>query len=351
MKVLHCLNNLTIGGAERLVVTYVIETKDDFQNVVVVLSDKQTFLLDELKANDIEVISFANQPLFTQLILFIQLLRKEKFDVVHAHLFPTFYLVAIASFFYKDTKYFFTEHNSSNKRRGKPFIRPLEQFIYSRYTKIIACAEEPKMALQKWIGADFDIITIPNGIKPKSVVEVESLYDFILIGSLRSHVKGVDLLLEALSQMKSEFSQCAIVGDGCFKDSLISLRDKLNLSDQVHFLGNRADVFELLGSSKVVVMPSRQEGLPMVLLEAMSQGKPIIVSAVSSIPKLIQNHETGILVPAENIDELLKAMRLVLQDQKLQISLGTAAKKEFNEKYHISNYCEQIARLYESSRK
>ena len=195
--------------------------------------------------------------------------------MVHAHLFPSNYYSAVASIFCRNTKFLFTEHSVTNRRRKYKIFKFIEKVIYKCFDGIIACSEEVKKSLSNWIGKNRDIYIINNGVKEIKKIKTDIEYDLILIGSLRSNVKGIDILLNELSYIKDKFNNAIIVGDGIEKENLLNLRDVLGLDKKVSFLGVRDDIDSLLSKSKIFVMPSRNEGFPLALLEAMSAKKTI----------------------------------------------------------------------------
>ena len=145
MKILHIINSLNIGGAEKLLTSYVCETKDTQENYIFLLDDAETFLYDKVISSGIKVISCENKNIVKQFLYLINIVRKENFDVIHSHLFPSLYLVAILRIFFKKPKYIFTEHNVTNRRRKSVFVRPIERLVYSQYDVIIACANIVKI--------------------------------------------------------------------------------------------------------------------------------------------------------------------------------------------------------------
>ncbi|SCI76523.1 Glycogen synthase [uncultured Clostridium sp.] len=346
MKVLHVLDSFNIGGAENLVTNYILETKDKQVNDAIILFKSNSFLREKLEYERINIVDLSDYNILIKLIKLIKFVKKEKYDIVHAHLFPAFYLCAISSVFTRDTKYIMTEHSVTNKRRNKKYFKTIEKFIYKRFDKVIACAEEVNINLRNWLDNEIDIKTVRNGVKNSPLKKYKYEYDLILIGSLRSNVKGVDLLLKSLSQIRNKFKKAVIVGDGIEKENLIKLRNSLELSEKVEFLGIRSDIEYLLDKSKIFVMPSRYEGLPIALLEAMSRKKAIIASNVSCIPDILDYGECGIVIEPENIRELSKAIKELLGDDERISLLGNNAYKKFIDNYSLEIYCNEIDKIY-----
>lgn len=150
------------------------------------------------------------------------------------------------------------------------------------------------------------------------------LYDVLFVGRLE-HAKGVDVLLKAILHIKEKYERnvkVAIVGDGSKKEYLKGLVDEYKISPSVEFLGIRKDVKELMNVSKIFVLPSRWEGLPMVILEAMANGIPIIATDVGGIGEVIENKVNGIIVPEEDSETLANKIVELLDSEIFRLDLA-----------------------------
>ena len=133
----------------------------------------------------------------------------------------------------------------------------------------------------------------------------------LYVGRLRIR-KGVEVLLHAVSRLvqRGVDVQLRLAGDGERTESLEALNRELGLQSQVTFLGrcDRSQLTDEFRSSDALVVPSTYEGMPLVILEAMSHGLPVVASAVSGIPEVVLDGETGWLVPAEDVGALVTAL-------------------------------------------
>ena len=120
----------------------------------------------------------------------------------------------------------------------------------------------------------------------------------------------------------------------------------LNLQSKIKFLGNRTDVIELLKASDVFVLPSYFEGLPRSVAEAMAAGLPVVATAVSGTPELVDDGVTGLLVPPKDYDALGSAILRLKDNKELACSLGNAGRKKAYENYDVNNIVSQLANLY-----
>jgi glycosyltransferase involved in cell wall biosynthesis len=183
-----------------------------------------------------------------------------------------------------------------------------------------------------------EVGVIPNvtgGLKIAPAGEVEGPPGYLLfVGRLRIR-KGVEVLLEALRELRREIPGAAlrIAGDGEHRTALE--RAAAALGPAVAFLGNRdaSQVRTLLRGAAALVVPSIYEGMPLVVLEAMEAGVPVVASAVSGIPEVVVDGETGWLVPPEEPEALARALREVLTDPEEARRRGEAGRRRVAERY------------------
>jgi len=140
---------------------------------------------------------------------------------------------------------------------------------------------------------------------------------FLYVGRLRIR-KGVEVLLHALRQLPEESfnPRLVIVGEGEHRKTLEGVTAELKLEERVVFVGKRSksEIAQLMSSASALVVPSLYEGMPLVILEAMSYGLPVVASRVSGIPEVVRHGETGWLVDPEDVDSLARALEAVVAE-------------------------------------
>jgi glycosyltransferase involved in cell wall biosynthesis len=179
---------------------------------------------------------------------------------------------------------------------------------------------------------------IPNvtgGLEIAPAGEVEGPPGYLLfVGRLRIR-KGVEVLLEALHELRRAIPGAAlrIAGDGEHRAALE--RAAADLGPAVAFLGTRSSsqVRTLLRGAAALVVPSIYEGMPLVVLEAMEAGVPVVASAVSGIPEVVVGGETGWLVPPEDPEALARALEEVLTDPQEARRRGEAGRRRVAGRY------------------
>lgn len=137
-----------------------------------------------------------------------------------------------------------------------------------------------------------------------------------------------------------------IVGDGPRRTALERFARNLELGETVQFLGHRADAQRLLGALDVVVLPSKFEGMPNVVLEAMRLGKPVIATRIAGMDEVVADGQTGLLVPPQKPFELARAIRRLLLDSAWRARLGAAGQARAAEHFSVAKMVDAYGRLY-----
>jgi glycosyltransferase involved in cell wall biosynthesis len=172
-------------------------------------------------------------------------------------------------------------------------------------------------------------------------------------GVITYQLKGYDILIKALKECKDKgmkFSCNIVGGDIDYVNNssikyLKKLNDDLGLSEEIKFLGNREDIPELLAPSDLFILPSRFEGLPIVLLEAMAARLPVIASNISGSNELIKDEKNGLLFESENYLELAKKI-FYLYNHREEMERMEQNAYEYVQSFDISIMCEKYWDLY-----
>lgn len=195
------------------------------------------------------------------------------------------------------------------------------------------------------------ITMIPNGINinanPKS--DYSGTKKVLFVGNLyQQPAKGIDLLLKAWRTVSQRLPEATleIAGDGDIQ-AFTDFCNKINIGNTVKFLGKCSDIPSLMYGADVFVLPSRREGMPNVLMEAMLRGLPCVATDISGSQDLIDNHVTGMLVKTLDINALAEAIIYMLENRHEAELMGKAARKKIIEKFDMNNVADQYLKLYQ----
>jgi glycosyltransferase involved in cell wall biosynthesis len=236
-------------------------------------------------------------------------------DVVHAHLFPTQYLAALLP-----RPVIFTEHNTWNRRRDRPWLRPVERWSYARFAKVVAISDEVGRALAVWLGRPPPRLeTIPNGIRldrfsaPPRTPPTSG--DFVIGMAARFSVeKDHETIIRAVSLLPVRY-RLRLAGDGPLKEQFKELARTLGIADRVDFPGVARDMPEFFRSLDAYVQSSRFDGFSIVAVEAMASGLPTIASDIDGLRDTIG--EPRALFVAANATALADLVRALAESPDL----------------------------------
>jgi teichuronic acid biosynthesis glycosyltransferase TuaC len=162
--------------------------------------------------------------------------------------------------------------------------------------------------------------------------------------------KGQELVLRAIVRLGTLFPhlRCQIIGEGRDRARLEALASELGLGQRVRFLGrqSRAAVADAMRACSVFVLPSRNEGLGCVYLEAMACGKPVIACRGQGIEEIIEHGRNGWLIPVDGLDELVQGLSTLLQSADVSSRMGRAARETVLNGLTLSDQAQRLANIY-----
>lgn len=163
--------------------------------------------------------------------------------------------------------------------------------------------------------------------------------------------KGLDLGLRALAQLKDLEWEWRIAGDGPQMDSLKLLAQELGIHERVIFLGwqSREELTRWYHHSNLFLFPSRHEGMPNAVLEAMSSGLPVVATKIAGSEELVLDGVTGLLVNPEDADSLRDGLRRLIVEEKTRIQMGQASRRRVEDEYSWENVARQYSEYLEKS--
>jgi glycosyltransferase involved in cell wall biosynthesis len=289
-----------------------------------------------------------------------RLLRQIRADLVHTHVTAWVDLQAKAIVKYARIPWVWTVHgvyspDAAELARWKRAI----QLTGGRPTRITA---DSHAILQHWresgLGSQVTPDVVPVGV-PIATVSTPGLPrpqwrralgipdDAVLYGTAgRMHrVKGHDVFIEAAAILVKRHGSCqfAVAGDGPLRGELMSRAAHLGLGSRLHFVGYQGHIEEFLAGLDVFVLPSRSEGMPLALIEAMAAGLPCVATRVGGVPEVLEDG-CGLLVPPESPSDLANAMEAML-DEGRRRSMGARAAVAA-QRFSIERCAERFAEIY-----
>lgn len=271
------------------------------------------------------------------------------YDLIHAHYgFHSAFLPAII----RKKPLIITFHGSDALKeplRNKVYYY-LQRFVISRSDHIIAVSNEIKDVLVSNLGANPNKISVIScGVETTRFLPLEKMDTrrtlnisksekvVLFIGKFR-YEKGVDIIIKCAYRMPDVMF--ILVGRGTIRTALKNCSFVGVVSnDEIPTWMSVADVFFL---------PSRSEGTPVVLLEALSCALPVVASRVGGIPDLVRDGETGCLVESENLDMFIKKLQELLQNPEKRRQMSQKGRKDMIDNYDSRKIANDINQIYES---
>lgn len=357
MKILQIITSLRIGGAEKLITDMVPLFIEKGHTVDVLLFDGiETSFKQQLLNQNIKIISLGvNTFVYNPLLIFKLIPIIKQYDIIHTHNTACQYFVAIASKFlnHKKIKLITTEHNTTNRRRNIHWLKPIEKWMYKQYNSIICISDKAKENLQEYIGSNYPIKTIYNGIDIQKFMHATPLnrdslklkdnFIICMVAGFRPQ-KDQDTLIKAMKRLPNNF-HLWLIGDGERRKELEILTQKEELTNRVKFWGIRSDIPQLLKTADIIVMSSHWEGLSLSSLEGMSSGKPFIASNVDGLHEIVNGY--GILFPEGNDKALSQIILKLIQNNILYTEIVNKCKRKVEE-FSILNTTDKYLNLYKT---
>jgi colanic acid/amylovoran biosynthesis glycosyltransferase len=293
---------------------------------------------------------------FAEACVLLRWFRQAKVTHVHAHFGTNSTTVAMLCRSMGGPSYSFTVHGPEEFDKVREIS--LSEKI-KRADFVVAISSFGKSQLYRWCpleqwskihvvhcGVDHEFLTEPLTIPPVAP-------RLVCVGRLCEQ-KGHLLLLEAIGQLAAngvEF-ELALVGDGPLRAEIEAAIDRQNLQKQVKILGwaSTAEVRQQILDARAMVLPSFAEGLPVVIMEALALGRPVISTYIAGIPELVEPGICGWLVPPGSIEALTAALQAALQcPVEVLEQMGKAGSERVLQSHDVSTEVKKLATLLRSS--
>jgi glycosyltransferase involved in cell wall biosynthesis len=341
----------TLGGAERCLATILARLGSHFRVTVVATSPRLGAVIAADCPNaSLEIVPpVRNKRDLGPITEHIRVMRALRPDVCHVNL-RTPYAAQyglLAAFLAPAARVVAVEHLPLPS--SSALTRSLKRFTSARLAAHIGVGDRAARLIEEDAGLPANSITvINNGVDsaPRSGPAVR-LAPGIVIGSAGRLVreKGYELLVEALTLVPT--ATAVVVGEGPERGRLESLARKLGVEDRLVLTGWKEDVAPYLRGADVFALPSRAEGLPLAILEAMQMGLPIVATDVGSVAEAVTSGRTGLLVPPDDVTAFADALGRLVVDQQMRTEYGNEGRALWQAKFGAARMARKYEQLYE----
>lgn len=240
------------------------------------------------------------------------------------------------------------------KYMGKFVSYPLELKLLRRSDIITTVANSVAQELREYHIDPNEVTVIENGVDEKIFIPIKNKNKskYILFVGRLSYRKGLLDLIECGRYVCMKYPDISfiIIGKGMLLDKLKKRVEEIGIQKNFNFLGfvNREELIQFYQNATIYVVPSHYEGLPTVLLEAMSCGLPVVATEVSGNLEVVLSGENGILIPPKSPKKMANAISMLLDEDNLRKELGKNARKTIEERYTWDIISEKFLNLYNS---
>ncbi|MDD2496749.1 MAG: glycosyltransferase family 4 protein [Desulfitobacteriaceae bacterium] len=358
-NILHVLSTNRLSGAERIV-QYIARYLDRQKyHPIILCTGYPLSKIYQREGFSVETLS-STSPTPVNILRLCSLIKRLKIDLIHAHDHRASLFSLICSRIGRQVPVVSHIHSTNPWLKKTHPFKLMEMFLRNRYEVSLACSDMVKKyyCLNNPFANPEKIITFLNGIEIKNPKKfdqnilndlgiVPDRFIFGTVGRLAEE-KGIDVLLRAFNDVADKIADAVllIVGAGPKETELKDLANELGLGRRVIFAGYREDVENIFPLIDVFVLPSRWEGLPMVLMEAMSFALPVISTDVGGIQELVFPNETGLLIPSGDHHQLAEKMLYLFREQEAAKRLGLAGQHFVREKHNITILIKNLEQIY-----
>jgi len=293
-----------------------------------------------------------------------RLLRRERADVLHTHTHLAAAVlgrVAARAAGAAVVSHLHIENHFRPQALPRAVSRTLDNATARLCSRLVAVSDATRHAFEAQGFPADRLETVPNGIALDGAAPATSLRSDLgipadaflvaLVGRL-APVKGQRELIEALARVPEAHAVLAgedLESGGSFRRELEAEAERLGVAGRVRFAGYRPGVAAELAEVDALVLPSRIEGMPLVVLEAMARAKPVLATPVGGTPELVVDGETGILV--DGVDELVAALRRLARDPDEARRLGEAGRRRVEERFGEDAMTRRVLQIYDAVRR
>lgn len=315
MRILHIIDGLFVGGAEKLLTGLCSAMKNSGTSVEVYVLRGGGPLEADVTDIGIPLHSGGKGSVYSPLhvMRLAKFLQSRHFDVIHVHLFPAQLWVCLAARIAGCRTPIVTTEHSTNNRRRTALFRCLDRWMFRQFAAVVAISEATRESLVEHVGHNLQALSVVlNGIdetrfgsvSPRVSPSDADGLTLLTVGSL-TKVKDQATIIRALPLI--EGAKLVMAGDGPLRGTLEALAAELGVGNRVQFLGVRHDIPRLIAMADVYVQASRWEGFCLAVVEAMCGGLPCVAARVDGLQEVVGR--AGLFFDPGNAEELAATVR------------------------------------------
>lgn len=367
VRVLMLVDRLAddIGGGERAALALSLHLpRDRFDVTVCTTRWGVGAPIEELRAAGIRHVDLRRRGRFDVVGLgrLCRMLRREHFDVLHAHMFGSNVWGALLGRLCRVPVV--VAHEQTWSYQGQPLRKALD-FAIGRLVHgfiAVSTADARRMVSLERVPAN-KVVVIPNAWMPRRTTAprgelraelgVEAGAPVAATVAVFRRQKRLDVLLDAWARVDVPEARLVLVGGRGEEEAVRARAARPDVADRVHFAGLRQDVDAVWRAADLAVMSSDFEGTPLAALEAMAHGVPVVATEVGGLPDIVEQGVSGLLVPRRDAAALAAAISALLRDPERRRRMGEAARRradEFSAERHATRCAELYMRLSRGGR-
>ena len=363
MKILHLISSGGMYGAEAVILNLcgVIQASNQHQGVLGIFANANLSLHEAALRAGLESHLIPCHGQFDRSVpaAIRSLVQQTGADVIHSHGYKSD-VYAWLALRRTPVPLVSTCHTWYDNNLSLRIYGAVDRWVLRSYDEVVAVSGQVQDRLLRAGVEPKRVHLIRNGINVRPFADAVSQRrqrqeagDAVrvgLVGRLAPE-KGVDVFLRAAAEVLKEFpeTQFVVVGDGPDRAALEELRKTLNLEDKASLPGPRGDMPHFYGSIDLLVSASRQEGLPMALLEGMASGLPVVVTSVGQVPQVIDSNTVGRIVPPGDPSVIARAITELLRDANLRQRIGMAAQARIAAEFSADRMAADYIHVYEQA--
>jgi glycosyltransferase involved in cell wall biosynthesis len=346
-NILLLTDKLKTGGAEMYFCKLENHLRDEWLTVYAAAGPGE--LYDQIQ-NKRFFIPISSKNHIANLYVLMKQIASLNIDVIHANsLRMLLYAIVIKRVSRRNLKLVYTKHNITILEKKAPLM--FTKMLNDHVNQIITVSHFEKENLAQFGIRDERIRTIYNGVdiahfsfQPKKKTETFHVGILARLSAEKNHA----LFLRIANEFRDmDHVMFHIAGDGPERTSIKKMIDELHIHHKVKIHGNLSDPYEFICTMDVLLLTSLREVFPMVVLEAMASGTPIVSVDVGGIKEAIVNHETGFLISQHSEKEFAGKIKLLLDDEKLRHVLVTTAREKVERSFSLSNMIHSTSEIYQ----